>query len=224
MNGYTRTASPGPSAKLKVLWMNRREMGHPLLQVQDLHTYFETDEGLLRAVNGIDFDIRRGETLGLVGESGCGKSVSALSIMKLIPEPPGRIAKGRILFERNDLVTMTEAEMRGIRGNAISMIFQEPMTSLNPVHRVGDQIAEAIRLHQNADQAEARRRAVDLLAKVGIPDPQRRTREYPFQLSGGMRQRVMIAMALSCNPRLIIADHSRRADHGIGRDHPGPDP
>jgi len=186
-------------------------MTNPLLQVQDLNTYFETDEGLFKAVNGIDFNIWRGETLGLVGESGCGKSVSALSIMKLIPQPPGRIVKGRILFDGHDLVKLTEAEMRRIRGNAISMIFQEPMTSLNPVHRVGSQIAETIRLHQNTYRTEARRRAVEMLAKVGIPDPQRRAREYPFQLSGGMRQRVMIAMALSCNPKLIIADEPTTA-------------
>jgi len=186
-------------------------MTNPLLQIQDLNTYFETDEGLVKAVNGIDFNIGRGETLGLVGESGCGKSVSALSIMRLIPQPPGRIVKGRIFFDGHDLVKLTEAEMRRIRGNAISMIFQEPMTSLNPVHRVGAQIAEAIKLHQNTDQAEARRRAVEMLAKVGIPDPQRRAREYPFQLSGGMRQRVMIAIALSCNPKLIIADEPSTA-------------
>jgi peptide/nickel transport system ATP-binding protein/oligopeptide transport system ATP-binding protein len=186
-------------------------MTKALLQVQDLNTYFKTDEGLLTAVNGIDFSICRGETLGLVGESGCGKSVSALSIMRLIPEPPGRIVKGRILFEGQDLVRLTESEMRRIRGNAISMIFQEPMTSLNPVHRVGNQIAEAIKLHQNVDQTRARRRAIEMLAKVGIPDPQRRAREYPFQLSGGMRQRVMIAMALSCNPKLIIADEPTTA-------------
>ena len=189
----------------------RSDMTSALLQVQNLHTYFETDEGLVQAVNGIDFNIRRGETLGLVGESGCGKSVSALSIMKLIPVPPGRIVKGRILFEGHDLVKLSEADMRRIRGNSISMIFQEPMTSLNPVQRVGTQIAEAIKLHQNADQAEARRRAVEMLAKVGIPDPQRTAREYPFQLSGGMRQRVMIAMALSCNPKLIIADEPTTA-------------
>jgi len=186
-------------------------MTSALLQVQDLHTYFETDEGLVQAVNGIDFNIGRGKTLGLVGESGCGKSVSALSIMKLIPMPPGRIVRGRILFEGHDLVKLSEADMRRIRGNSISMIFQEPMTSLNPVHRVGTQIAEAIKLHQNADQAEARRGAVEMLAKVGIPDPQRTAREYPFQLSGGMRQRVMIAMALSCNPKLIIADEPTTA-------------
>jgi len=189
----------------------RSDMTNALLQVQNLHTYFETDEGLVQAVNGIDFNIRRGETLGLVGESGCGKSVSALSIMKLIPVPPGRIVKGRILFEGHDLVKLSEADMRRIRGNSISMIFQEPMTSLNPVHRVGTQIAEAIKLHQNVDQAQARRRAVEMLAKVGIPDPQRTAREYPFQLSGGMRQRVMIAMALSCNPKLIIADEPTTA-------------
>jgi oligopeptide/dipeptide ABC transporter ATP-binding protein len=189
----------------------RSDMTNALLQVHNLHTYFETDEGLVQAVNGIDFNIRRGETLGLVGESGCGKSVSALSIMKLIPVPPGRIVKGRILFEGHDLAKLSEADMRRIRGNSISMIFQEPMTSLNPVHRVGTQIAEAIKLHQNVDQAQARRRAVEMLAKVGIPDPQRTAREYPFQLSGGMRQRVMIAMALSCNPKLIIADEPTTA-------------
>jgi len=182
-----------------------------LLQVKDLHTYFRTDEGLAKAVDGVDFEIRRGETVGLVGESGCGKSVTALSIMRLIPEPPGRIVAGRILLEDLDLVRLSETEMRRVRGNAISMIFQEPMTSLNPIHRVGNQIAEAIRLHQDLGWGRARQRAVEMLVKVGIPDPERRAREYPYQLSGGMRQRVMIAMALSCNPKLIIADEPTTA-------------
>jgi len=182
-----------------------------LLEVKDLHTYFRTDEGLARAVDGVDFEIRRGETVGLVGESGCGKSVTALSIMRLVPEPAGSIAAGRILLEGLDLVRLSEAEMRRVRGNAISMIFQEPMTSLNPIHRVGNQIAEVIRIHQDLGWGGARRRAVEMLAKVGIPDPERRAREYPYQLSGGMRQRVMIAMALSCNPKLVIADEPTTA-------------
>jgi oligopeptide/dipeptide ABC transporter ATP-binding protein len=182
-----------------------------LIEIKGLCTHFKTDEGVIRAVDKIDLSIRPGETHGLVGESGCGKSVTALSIMRLIPEPPGRIVSGEILFEGKDLLPLSEAEMRNIRGNAISMIFQEPMTSLNPVHRVGVQVAEAIRLHQGVGRNEARQRATAMLAKVGISDPERRFHNYPFQLSGGMRQRVMIAMALSCLPRLIIADEPTTA-------------
>lgn len=182
-----------------------------LLQVNDLHTNFYTDEGVVKAVDGVDFFVRRGETLGLVGESGCGKSVTALSIMRLIQQPPGRIERGQILFENQDLMTMSEEHMRQIRGNHISMIFQEPMTSLNPVFRVGDQIAEAIRLHQGLPKGTAMERAVEMLQKVGIPDPETRVKEYPHQMSGGMRQRVMIAMALSCNPKMMIADEPTTA-------------
>jgi peptide/nickel transport system ATP-binding protein/oligopeptide transport system ATP-binding protein len=182
-----------------------------LLQVNDLHTNFYTDEGVVKAVDGVDFFVRRGETLGLVGESGCGKSVTALSIMRLIQQPPGRIEKGQILFENQDLLRMSEEHMRQIRGNHISMIFQEPMTSLNPVFRVGDQIAEAIQLHQGLSRGIAMERAVEMLQKVGIPDPKTRVKEYPHQMSGGMRQRVMIAMALSCNPKMMIADEPTTA-------------
>ncbi|MCU0594792.1 MAG: ABC transporter ATP-binding protein [Desulfobacterota bacterium] len=182
-----------------------------LLEVRDLHTSFKTDEGLILAVAGVDFVMRQGETLGLVGESGSGKTVAALSIMRLIPEPPGRIFKGQILFEGRDLLRLSEREMRKVRGNRISMIFQEPMTCLNPVVRVGDQIGEAVRLHQGLSTAEARSVAVQMLRKVGIPDPDRRAKEFPHQLSGGMRQRVMIGMALACHPRLIIADEPTTA-------------
>jgi len=186
-------------------------MNGTLLEVRNLHTYFRTDEGLVKAVNGIDFTVRRGETLGLVGESGCGKSVTSLSIMRLIPEPPGRIVKGEVVFDGQDLLTLMETQMRRIRGNSISMIFQEPMTSLNPVHRIGHQILEVIRLHQKVRKKEAQDQALDLLRKVGIPDPRRRLNEYPYQLSGGMRQRVMIAMALSCHPKMVIADEPTTA-------------
>jgi oligopeptide/dipeptide ABC transporter ATP-binding protein len=182
-----------------------------LIEIKALCTHFRTDEGVIRAVDKVDLSIRPGETHGLVGESGCGKSVTALSIMRLIPEPPGRIVSGEILFEGRNLLRISEAEMRDIRGNAISMIFQEPMTSLNPVHRVGVQVAEAIRLHQGVGRNEARQRATAMLTKVGISDPERRFHNYPFQLSGGMRQRVMIAMALSCLPRLVIADEPTTA-------------
>ncbi len=182
-----------------------------LLQTENLHTHFKTEDGLVKAVNGIDLTVRRGQTIGLVGESGCGKSVTALSIMRLIPDPPGRIVSGNINFEGQDLTRLSEADMRRIRGNAISMIFQEPMTSLNPIHRVGTQIIEAIRLHQGVSQKEALSRTVKMFARVGIADPEQRVRDYPYQLSGGMRQRVMIAMALSCNPKLIIADEPTTA-------------
>ena len=186
-------------------------MNDILIQVNDLHTNFYTDEGVVKAVDGVDLSVRKGETLGLVGESGCGKSVTALSIMRLIQQPPGRIEKGQILFENQDLLGMSEEQMRQIRGNHISMIFQEPMTSLNPVFRVGDQIAEAIRLHQGLPKGSAMERAAEMLQKVGIPDPGTRVKEYPHQMSGGMRQRVMIAMALSCNPKMMIADEPTTA-------------
>jgi oligopeptide/dipeptide ABC transporter ATP-binding protein len=182
-----------------------------LLEVKNLRTYFYTDDGVARSVDGVDFDVDRGETLGLVGESGCGKSVSALSIMRLIPDPPGKIVGGEINYNGRNLLTLTEEKMRDIRGNEISMIFQEPMTSLNPVFTIGHQIDEAVILHQRVSKAEARNRAIEMLRLVGISDPEQRYGEYPHQLSGGMRQRVMIAMALSCNPQLLIADEPTTA-------------
>jgi len=182
-----------------------------LLQVQDLRTVFDTQEGQARAVDGVSFNLDEGRTLGLVGESGCGKSVTALSIMRLVPSPPGRIEVGRILFEGRDLLPLPETEMRRLRGNKISMIFQEPMTSLNPVFTVGDQIGEVFRLHQGMTRSQALSAAADMLHQVGIPSPRRRVREYPHQMSGGMRQRVMIAMALACRPKLMIADEPTTA-------------
>jgi oligopeptide/dipeptide ABC transporter ATP-binding protein len=192
-------------------------MAEPILQVENLRTYFKTDAGLARAVDGVSFHVNPGETLGIVGESGSGKSVTSLSIMRLIPEPPGRIQDGsRILFrqengEMEDLARATEGRMRQIRGNDVAMIFQEPMTSLNPVFRVGDQIVESLRLHQGLNKRDARDRAIEMLQLVGIPIPHQRVDEFPHQLSGGMRQRVMIAMALACNPKLLIADEPTTA-------------
>jgi oligopeptide/dipeptide ABC transporter ATP-binding protein len=186
-------------------------MAEKLLSVRDLKTYFYTEDGVVPAVDGVSFDLERGGTLGIVGESGCGKSVTSLSIMRLIPSPPGKIVSGEILFEGQDLVNLSEPEMRKIRGNEISMIFQEPMTSLNPVFTVGNQIMEAIMLHQKLDKAAARQKAIEMLSLVGIPSPEKRIDEYPHQMSGGMRQRVMIAMALSCNPKLLIADEPTTA-------------
>jgi oligopeptide/dipeptide ABC transporter ATP-binding protein len=186
-------------------------MNDVILQINDLHTYFHLEEGVVKAVNGVNLFIRLGETLGIVGESGCGKSVTALSVMRLIQEPPGRIVKGSINFDGQDLVLLTDEQMRRIRGNRIAMIFQEPMTSLNPVFRVGYQIAEAIQLHQGLNRKKARERSIEMLSKVGIPDPSKRIDEYPHQMSGGMRQRVMIAMALACNPELMIADEPTTA-------------
>ena len=183
----------------------------PLLEINELRTYFFTDVGVLPSVDGVSYSVERGETLGVVGESGSGKSVTALSILRLIPEPPGRIVSGEILFEGTDLTKITAKEMRQIRGNDISVIFQEPMTSLNPVYTVGNQIVEAILLHQNLDYAEARRLAIEMLNKVGIPAPEKRIDEYPHQMSGGMKQRVMIAMALACRPKLLIADEPTTA-------------
>lgn len=182
-----------------------------ILEVNDLKTYFSTDEGTVKAVDGVSFHINRGETLAVVGESGSGKSVTSLSIMRLIASPPGRIAGGEMLFEGQDLVKMSEAQMRKIRGNDISMIFQEPMTSLNPVYTVGDQIAEAIQLHQKKSRSQAMKLAAEMLDLVGIPEPGKRVHNYPHQMSGGMRQRVMIAMALSCGPKLLIADEPTTA-------------
>ncbi|HEX6349671.1 MAG TPA: ABC transporter ATP-binding protein [Candidatus Dormibacteraeota bacterium] len=182
-----------------------------MLRVENLRTYFHTQAGVVRAVDGVDLAIAPGRTLGLVGESGCGKSVTALSVMRLI-DHPGRIEKGgRILFGESDLVQLEEDELQRIRGNEISMIFQEPMTSLNPVYTVGDQIAEAVQLHQKVGPRQARARAVEMMKLVGIPSPDKRVRDYPHQMSGGMRQRVMIAMALSCNPKLLIADEPTTA-------------
>lgn len=186
-------------------------MDDRLLEVRDLKTYFHTDAGILRAVDGVSYRIDRGETLGLVGESACGKSVSALSIMRLIPDPPGRIEGGRIEYMGTDLLGLSKKEMRSIRGNKIAMIFQEPMTSLNPVFTCGYQIMESIILHQKVDKKTARERTIELLRRVEIPAPEQRLREYPHQISGGMRQRIMIAMALSCNPDLLIADEPTTA-------------
>ncbi len=183
----------------------------PLLQVDGLKTYFHTDEAVVRAVDGVSYTIERGETLAVVGESGSGKSVTALSILRLVPEPPGRIVAGRILFKGRDLLSVSAAEMRAIRGKEISMIFQEPMTSLNPVFTCGDQIAETLVLHERLDRRAARRRAIEMLELVGIPAPAQRVDEYPHQLSGGMRQRVMIAMALACRPSVLIADEPTTA-------------
>ena len=182
-----------------------------LLEVKDLQTYFFTQEGVVKAVDGASYELEEGETLGLVGESGCGKSVSALSVMRLIPDPPGRTVGGEIIFEGRDLLKMSNSEMRRIRGKEISMVFQEPMTSLNPVLSVERQLTESLELHLGMKKAEARQEAARRLEQVGIPDPERRIKQYPHQFSGGMRQRVMIAMALSCNPKLIIADEPTTA-------------
>jgi len=182
-----------------------------LLEIRGLRTHFHGDEGVARAVDGVNYKVLEGETLGIVGESGCGKSVTSLSIMRLVPQPPGFYAGGEILFRGEDLLTATDERMREIRGNHISMIFQEPMTALNPVFTVGNQIMETVILHEGLDKAAARARAIEMLVKVGIPSPDQRIDEYPHQLSGGMRQRVMIAMAMICNPSLLIADEPTTA-------------
>jgi peptide/nickel transport system ATP-binding protein/oligopeptide transport system ATP-binding protein len=182
-----------------------------LLTIRNLHTYFFTDEGVAKAVDGVDLELKEGGTLGVVGESGCGKSVTALSVMRLIPDPPGKITQGEIFFAGTNLLHISEAEMRKIRGRSISMIFQEPMTSLNPVFQIGDQISEVLRLHEGMSRREAWDRSIEMLKMVGIPSPERRVQEYPHQLSGGMRQRAMIAMALACSPKLMIADEPTTA-------------
>ena len=186
-------------------------MKKPLLEIRSLSTQFFTDEGVVRAVENVSFEIYPGEILGIVGESGCGKSVTGLSILRLISIPPGRIVNGEILFNGIDLLKLEEKEMEKMRGNEISMIFQEPMTSLNPVLTIGDQIMEAILLHQRLDKTEARKRTIEILERVKIPSPETRVDAYPHQLSGGMRQRAMIAMALSCQPKLLIADEPTTA-------------
>ena len=182
-----------------------------LLRIEGLKTYFHTDDGTAKAVDGVNYAIKPGETLGVVGESGSGKSVTALSILQLLPMPPGKFEGGRILFRGEDLLTAGEERLREIRGNEIAMIFQEPMTALNPVFTVGNQIGETVRLHQGLDPEAARERSIEMLRRVGIPAPEQRVDEYPHQLSGGMRQRVMIAMAMACDPSLLIADEPTTA-------------
>jgi len=186
-------------------------MTKPLLEVRGLKTYFFTDEGVVKAVDGVDFDIHEGEIFGLVGESGCGKSVTALSLLRVVPSPPGRIVDGKVMFEGRDLMKISEREMRRIRGAKISMIFQDPHSSLNPVFRIGDQIAEAIQLHQRVDKKEVPSKAAEALDLVRIPDPEDRMYQYPHQFSGGMKQRAMMAMMLACNPALLIADEPTTA-------------
>ncbi len=183
----------------------------PLLEVKNLQTQFATQDGVVHAVNGVSFALEEGETLGVVGESGCGKSVSMLSMMRLIPQPPGKIVNGEVLFEGRDLLKLSEEEIRQVRGNKIAMIFQDPMTSLNPVLTIGRQVGEALELHLGMDKDKARERGIELLSMVGIPDAAKRIDDYPHQFSGGMRQRAMIAMALSCNPQLLIADEPTTA-------------
>jgi peptide/nickel transport system ATP-binding protein len=186
-------------------------MTEPLLEIRGLKTHFETDDGVVQAVDGVDLIIARGETVGVVGESGCGKSVTAMSVLKLIPMPPGRIVGGQVLWRGRDLLVLPAADMRRIRSKEIAIVFQEPMTSLNPVYPVGAQIAEVVRLHEGLGRRAALERTVEMLRLVQIPNPERRVHDYPHQFSGGMRQRVMIAMALSCDPALLIADEPTTA-------------
>jgi len=210
-SGAGGVAGAGPPSAAPVVGHGTAADGDVVLQVKDLRTWFYMEEGIAKAVDGVSWGLPRGKTLALVGESGCGKSVTALSIMRLVPDPPGRIVGGQVLLEGRDLLALAEAQMRRIRGNRIAMIFQEPMTSLNPVFTVGNQIVEAIELHQNIRGRAAWRLAVEMLQRVGIPAPAQRVHEYPHQLSGGMRQRVMIAMALSCHPDVLIADEPTTA-------------
>lgn len=182
-----------------------------LLEVKNLKTYFYTDDGIVKAVDGVNFSVDAGKTMGIVGESGCGKSITAMSILRLIPDPPGKIVDGEVIFNGEDLTKVSDKRIREIRGNDISMIFQEPMTSLNPVFTVGYQIEEVLMLHQKLEEKEAREKAIEMIRLVGIPNPDRIVDEYPHQLSGGMRQRIMIAMALACQPRLLIADEPTTA-------------
>ncbi len=182
-----------------------------IFEVKDLRTHFETERGVVRAVDGVDITVGPGQTLGVVGESGCGKTVLALSILRLVPSPPGRIVGGSVMLDGRDLLALSEEEMRRVRGKEVSMIFQEPMTSLNPVFRIGEQIAEAIRLHQGLGRHEAIAHSVEMLRKVGIPSPETRAKDYPHQMSGGMRQRVMIAIAMACRPRIMLADEPTTA-------------
>ncbi len=186
-------------------------MNNFLLSVQDLKVYFSGNERIARALDGISYDVRKGETICLVGESGCGKTVSALTILRILPQPPGEVMGGKILFNGQDLLELSEEDMQKIRGNHIAMVFQEPMTSLNPVFTIGDQIKEAILVHEQLEKNETLRRCIQLLKDVGIPSPENRLNDYPHQLSGGQRQRVMIAMALACNPDLVIADEPTTA-------------
>lgn len=195
-------------SQIKTIAQLVRVLAGELLSIHNLKTYFYTRQGIVKAIDGVSFDIRKGEIFGLVGESGCGKSVTALSIMRLVPDPPGKIVHGDILFEGKSLLNRDENEMRKVRGGKVSMIFQDPTASLNPVMKVGDQIVESLREHQELDRSRAKARAIEIMESVGIPNPSLRFLDYPFQFSGGMRQRIMIAIAISCSPSLLIADEA----------------